>query len=521
MEWVAYRTRSSPAVTTGRRTLPLLAVGPRRMIKLTQARPTLVAISALLLLVTSIVVVFFPGIFTPDVLDMCHQALTDRYTDAHSPIMVGLWGWVDPPVWTLFAASVSVIVGSSYVILRERLAWWTAIVATVAVILAPPVLSFLTVQGKDGWFMASSLMLIACLSLLSRRCLGRWTTLGVWVIAGTAAWSAIGARRNAMFAVFAILLVGTPLASRVSDRTVNLRYRLRFSALAILLAVAATGLILVAQSILTSTVITPSESHLEQWFMRLDLAQMSLIGGEQVYPTELRKLGLSPNETGPEFVGPGSTVTPPPSRPSLSRQRDVDTLRSAWRRTVLDYPILYLRFRLRYAAIILGLKGAPAAVIETPVLPSDLPPEWGISCPLPDPIITGLGPRIERGLWGPQTSPIALPWVDLIVLALASVVVGLRSVAARGLLVLAVLNELSVVFLSIDPIGRYSWPLWVCTALMVALAVARRSWGRWVPRARRLLGTDGAHRNSPTDPLPESAEPDQANGAESNTRADC
>jgi hypothetical protein len=421
-----------------------------------------------------VVAVFYPGTFTPDVIDMCTQAMNDVIIDAHAPVAVGVWGFFDPPVALIFTLVTLTIATASYAILRERLRQWPAALYCSLMLFAPPVLSFLGVQGKDAWFVASSLSVIALLSW-AQRVRGPWPTALVGGALMVAAWFALGARKNAAIPLMVVALVGWPpnwLPTYLWGRLKGRPGRVATFAGRLVFPMAAVVLLVLIQGLWSKAVVQPLPTYSEQWTMRVDIAQTSLRSGRNLFPESLRELGVSPTETGPEWTR-GLNLQIARDR-ALRSTEDVSELRSAWLRAIASEPAAYLSFRSRYAAALMGITGTPFAMTETPVTLERMPPEWGeFRCDIPDRAFLAASDLVDRYIRKVQASPAARPWVMLVVLLSAALVAGLRSCAARSLLAFALVNQLTIVLFSVDPIGRYSWPMFVSAALMVGLALWR------------------------------------------------
>ncbi len=183
---------------------PRTAPRPRR-----QAYGTIARCLTLLALVTALLLPFLPGSFVPDTLDMCNQAVVDTYTDWHSPIFAGAWGFLDPWPEVLFVVQILLWVLAVHQILRRWLRPWVAVAGTAAVSLFPPVVGWLTNVGKDEWFTVAFLGGVALFGVAADA--GRKRTARAATAAALGAfWIAVAARSIAIVPVGLAVLVGWP-----------------------------------------------------------------------------------------------------------------------------------------------------------------------------------------------------------------------------------------------------------------------------------------------------------------------
>lgn len=296
--------------------------------------------TALILLVVLLVAVpVWPGIFTVDSQAIYRAATEGRISTWYSPALGWLWGVADhagmPPGGVLIGALV-LVVTALLAIYRLVLGRRSARVATAATILWPPVYGLLAWVGRDVWFLAFLLSVLALLGWAAKLPQHRRVLLAV---AGVPAWLALDSRQNG-FPVLAIW-GGTAAWLLVTDR----RWQRAVSPVAAVLAVSCgVGLQAATRSVIVSTHDNP-----QQWLQYRDLLSVSLARDESQLPESLfpsqdleavRLRGLPD-----AFAGPDPLVAWNPYQDGAAIQAQVA---HAWWTMVKNHPLDYLRARARF-----------------------------------------------------------------------------------------------------------------------------------------------------------------------------
>lgn len=411
---------------------------------------------------------FLPGSMTPDTIRMCSEAVADVYTDWHSPVLSGIWGFVDLRPEVLFAGVTALTVVSIQLIVSRWLRPWVAVAATCAIVLFPATLGWMGHIGKDVWFASSFLAGIAlmCRAGPARRAGVRRALL---VGAGVCFWVAIAARKNAMLPVGGALLVAWPVPPTVFGRTLRPLVRR-------VLASAAVLVVLVASvTAFGSFVVQPTATHADQSTYVFDLAGMSLAEHEDLYPEGILREGTTLETIDKYFdVAKGDGyffAEGTPVDPFLDEAR-VEELRSAWVDAVLEHPIAYLRTRLSYTWALLGLSAPhPQGSVNDG---GSRPETFAMECPLRDRYDANLYEDVFGALQRVERTNVWRGWVFTLVLVGAALAAGWTRVAeARALLVGGVLSLAGLALVGISPVFRYSWFTAVCALIAVALALSR------------------------------------------------
>jgi len=230
-----------------------------------------------LLLVLIVCVPVWPGIFTVDSQSIYRDAIQGSISNWYSPTLSWLWGVADhagiPPAGVLVLATTGVVSAllATYRLLLGRKG---ARVATAATILWPPVYGLLAWVGRDIWFLACLLAVVALLGWATKLPQHRCALLA---IAGIPAWVALDSRQNG----FPVLAVWGAVAawSLLQGR----RWRLVAASLAAVTAVAlGLGVESAARSVIVSKWYYP-----QQHMQYQDLLNVSLARNESQLPGSL------------------------------------------------------------------------------------------------------------------------------------------------------------------------------------------------------------------------------------------
>lgn len=288
----------------------------------------------------------YPGYTSPDTHAQLHEARTGFYTDWHPPFMAWLWGRLET-IWTgtppmLVAQSVCFLLGVDG-ILRRFLAPTRAAIATVAIVLFPPVLTTMACIWKDSQM--AGYVLAGTAALLSPH--RGWKLAGcVLLFMGTAV------RHNAPAATLPIVVL---LFTWFPAWTGWRRY-----ALALAVWVGITGAAHVVNVKLTDSKEFPWHNSLAVFdiagtirYARVDddahlrelLAGTSLVITENIF-YKTRKL-YSPSGHYQLTHGEGRMFDMPAAV-------DMRAIEAAWWRTISSYPLAFARHRWRVFKELLG-----------------------------------------------------------------------------------------------------------------------------------------------------------------------
>lgn len=427
----------------------------------------------LLTVIVALAVVFFPGRMVPDTIDMCNQALTERYHDWHSPVLAGMWGFFDVNLGVLFVVQIAVFVTAVGVILLRWLKSVPALVATAIISWSPVTLGWLSHVGKDEWFAVSALVMVAAMGRADASSRPS-RTVHLAAVVG-AAWFAIASRPNAVVPVFGALAVFT-WSARVGSGEVP-RERSPLRRLVNPAAAAAITLVLVTSvQLVSSVVVQPAHVHPEHATMLFDLAGMSERTGHLLIPASVLKPGTSVADVAQAFdVTQGeafvfsadfpfrSTILDPVANADLDR---------AWVDAIRDHPVTYLKVRAAYIRAQLGMsRPHPFGSINDP---GSAPETFGYSCPVPGAIAPGVRARVDHLLARVADTNLIRGWVFLLLAVAGAAAAGLRRcVEARALVAMALLHELTIMVAGMTPTFRFSWFIAVAAQINVALLLSR------------------------------------------------
>jgi hypothetical protein len=439
-------------------------------------------------LAAGVTAVFLPGSLVPDSLDMCNQAVTDRYTDWHSPIFAGAWGLFDIPAELIFAAQNVAFVSAVYTLLARRLRPWPAVAATWTITLFPTTLGWLGHVGKDQWFVPAFLWGLA---LLSRTTDARSERARMLFFLGACGsfWLAVAARQNAILPATLVMLVAGPVAP--------LRPRRGGRATRIARRLAAAGafavVVLATQAIWVQTVVQPAKTFPQQPTYQFDLAALSVRTGELLLPRSSLKAGTTLEDVTSHLTlkgGGGNALFFEPDSPVIFRIEDPeiqDELARAWREAILRHPREYALHRLAFASALLGLSAPyPAgALLDN----GSRPETFGMRCPLHERYFPSLYSPVSSALANLEATRLVRAWWIVLTLIAAAVALGLKETESRMLSVAGLASIASYAAFGVGPAFRYFWFTSICTLLLLALVLVPR-----LPSARRLFGSVGGIR---------------------------
>lgn len=148
-------------------------------------------------------VIYWPGHMSGDSFALYAQAIgDDPIADWHSPILVMLWripSTVYQGVAPILVAGVLAMAFGLYGVLRLGMPRLVAAPVAAALLVFPPVLSFVGVISRDVWFVDLLLGSVVALRLAHERRQRAWL-----VVAGVLLWLALTARQNGVFTIIVL-----------------------------------------------------------------------------------------------------------------------------------------------------------------------------------------------------------------------------------------------------------------------------------------------------------------------------
>jgi hypothetical protein len=419
-----------------------------------------------------LVVYAYPGLMTMDSIDQLNEARSGFFTDSHPPAMSMLWRIVDfvypGPLGILLIQSIAFVAGL-FVVLRRALAPVTAAVATVAVLLFPPVFTPLAVIWKDC--IMAGFLVLAIAGLTSKRRNAR--------LAGLAACIAASAvRYNAPAATLPLIVMLFTWSPMPALR----RYAIAAGAW-IVVTVTALGIgaaltdrsMHIWQSSLALMDITGTLSHLDGTQPDAQL-QKTLEGTQMLVDHDIHaalRRQYRTNDYSLLISGDGHLWDVPISGTTPAPQAQRDAITRAFEDVVTSHPVAYLAHRAGVMRQILALTDAPA---ESTVMHHRLQ-----FAPLLEKLGLSAEPSTLQWRWQKRLSHLASrrlpalfrPWIYLVIsLVLLALCRGQRDVFA--ILLSGIGLELSLFPLAASADYRYSHWLVVCTCIAIVMLVARR-----------------------------------------------
>jgi hypothetical protein len=442
---------------------------------------------------------YLPGSVSPDTIDIWGQAVSNVYTDWHTPVLAWLWGLSNFPIEAIFLLTLSVTIIAVHLILTRWLRPWIAVAGTSGVMMFPATVGWMGFVGKDMWFAAAFLLgtaLIARAGTENRVRLRRALMFGVLICF----WCAIAARKNALLPVGAALLVAWPVPKTIFGRLSARPFVRR-----VLASVTVLVLLMGSVSAVSSLIVRPRATHPESSTYLFDLAGISLYEHRMLFPRGVLASGTTLSDIDRVFnvkqgdgyfFGAGTPVNPFPSPPQVT------ALQQQWLAAVLAYPDSYLRTRISYSWALLGVSAPhPLGGVSDP---GSSPSDWGRDLPLADRTFESLHQDVFNLLVKIEQRNLFRGWFFLLVLVVGSLAAGIRKVAeARVLLVGGVLSLASLAIAGISPTFRYSWFTALCALIVAALALQRiPGFGRAdLPSGLDPRATNTVAGSAPMDPM--------------------
>ena len=422
-----------------------------------------------------------PGTFTPDSLDQYNQALNDMYTDWHTPILTGLWGFLNtPPEFVLLLFVTMVMVSSALLLISETTVRWAVVAVTLAA-LWPMTFEGLVTIGKDAWF-AGFFLAGAALSAQSVPYQGR-RRIAAFAAVGALWWLAVAARPNAVVPVFLVVTFGWPLTVGVEQ--------VGWWSLSALKRIGLAGAfalgIVVSQSAYTSIVVQPTKTHPEQPTYQFDLVGLSLRTGEMLIPSSSLRPGADLETLGEHWnhaEGGGLWFAPDAPVAWALPPEQVGELRRAWIDSIEEHPLQYLQHRARFGLAFLGLSEPSYGVFN----PTTSPAGWGFDYSL----TPEFAPWFRSWFHETFVEGGVLCWFRQWMFIAVLVGVGLSprgrsSIAVRSLLAAGVGSTCSFLLAASSATFRYAWFTMVCSLLAAAIGLywitdwLRSRWRREAP----------------------------------------
>lgn len=432
----------------------------------------LIALSALGLFAGGLAVALLPGLMTPDALDMCNQALHSAYTNWHSPIIAGIWGFVDATPETIIVSQTFALVAAIYLIVSRWLRRSAAVIATIVITLLPTTLGWVAHIGKDQWSAIAVLLAIAALARLDETA-GRQR---VWcfALALFLLWLAVAARANAIVpAVVILFLSGDRVWASIRNST-GRRTLLRRLGVVLMFAIAVVG----SQRVWVSTIVQPAIQYPMQPNQQFDLVALSVRTNELLLPESSLTPGATLDDLRSHFQTNGSGVdkllfpADAPVRFRISDPAVEREIKQAWLDAIISHPLAYVKHRLAVTRAMLGISTSyPHGGMYDP---GSRPETWGLDCDLPTPYF----PEVQSGLLsiprvGDQWTIWRVWWMLLVIVGGAYVVGYRRSAEARMLVGYSISTIATFAMFAGAPLMRYFWPINLSWAIMVALALSR------------------------------------------------
>ncbi|MCG8993363.1 hypothetical protein LH427_14280 [Laribacter hongkongensis] len=296
---------------------------------------------------------YFPGVYTNDSIAMFHLALTDKYSNWHSPVMAWFWS-----VLIKGTGRIESLMVVHLILLGMGAAYWFGVFNRLRVgffglflpvlILSPIVINFSGVVWRDVGFAFS---MFFCCGIVSLALADKHITLGRIVAVLSLLVYAFGVRSNGVFAIF-------PVAFFLSW-VIFLRGAKDFSNAAIIkVGAVAASFILVAIVLsvqLFSAQYLKSENRYPFQYIEIyDLAGISTISGKDYFPGYIKdasgydiKKVSEVYLTSVEEAGSANNLLLG-SKALIKLNHDIDLqeqLRVSWIGGIFREPLAYLKHR--------------------------------------------------------------------------------------------------------------------------------------------------------------------------------
>jgi hypothetical protein len=426
--------------------------------------PALVALLAALQLL-----IFWPGVVTPDSLSQYAQALSGHYEDWHPPVMAFLWRQLTrlAPGQAPFLVMLVLLYWGGTLLLAENLRRrGRPRAALVVVVIAATPIAF----GEMGAVIKDSLLAACCLAAVGLAAQGsRWAR----AIAAVLLVIAAATRFNAPFAAAPLLVWLMPARWTVG--------RLRQSGLVLLAIVSLAG----SAWLINQVALAPLRTHPMTSLVGFDLAGIIHHGGEQAIPPMSRDTSraLTARCYTPGQFNPAYRDDCDDAESDLA-QATPGGLTRYWLTAILHHPIPWLRHRLAHLDrnlrfLVPAVPDDAIYIMKTPA--NDLGLAYSTS-----PSATAVYRAASLLAASPFGRPATWLAVAAALLFLAPSLGWHRAVTALALSALLYGGAYGLV--SVAPDLRYN--LWTMLAACLALAIAAGDLAK-APR-RRLIWSGGA-----------------------------
>lgn len=303
--------------------------------------------------VATVCVPVWPGIFTVDSQAILRHARQGTISGWWAPLLGWLWGRLDRigvGPGEVFLVGVVVFVVTVLVLAKQFLSDGAARVVTFGTVLFPPVYGLLGWVGRDVWFATAALGITAAAWHVQKH--GRAaSSLALIALALFGVVAADSRQNGAPFAVLAVSLAAEALSRRLWPHAGRaLRAAVTVAALGIF-----WGVLLSAQRAVIS-----SERHSEQYLYSRDLIAVSLELGEPMldsflFPSQdVEALRARLTNYGPEDA---VNLVPPLVRFEPGNRKVTKAWFEQWLHLVRKQPYYYLKSRTELYGDLLGVSG--------------------------------------------------------------------------------------------------------------------------------------------------------------------
>ncbi len=304
----------------------------------------------------------WPGVHTVDSQALLRSALEGQISNWYSPLHG--WGWgltdrVGMPPGTVLVLSTTVFVAATLATFRLWFGRGAALVATGAIVMFPPVYGMLGWAGRDNWYMAETMVVIAAVGWSRRRPDRRTILLGTAVASSLVAFDA---RQNGV-----VLIVVVAGFAAWSIRHLGSRRKWPAMAVGVVLA-SMMGLIGVVAVQAAQSVVMSVQQYPEQPLYYYDVIGTSVQTGAVLVPATLYP---SQNLAGltDRFLIDYAVLDTNDSHPDALVYRPyadgaavTAEIRTAWRRVVRTETGSYLAVRARLYGRQIGLTAPTSSV---------------------------------------------------------------------------------------------------------------------------------------------------------------
>ena len=474
----------------------------------------LAAMSVLVLYVSVIAFIAWPGHMNIDTIGQIEEVRTGNITDWHAGLLLYIWR----PFWRLgygigwaFATTLLCFVLGTYSILRVRLGRASAVMASIFIVSLPQVLGYAVNFGRDQWTTSLALATFGGLAW-AMRATGRRRgfAFGVAIVMGLLM---ISARQNAV--AFAVACVAAGLSCCGPWRRLG-RFDIDAergrSLLAVGLRIVVSGIVSLGALfgvLIVQRAVGVKSTHPEQASYIFDLAAIShrsgeLLLDEVVFPAQ--DIALLDKYFNPYTIDPIIFGKDPPLRFPVPADH-VDELRSEWLHAIKKYPVVYAHERWQMWTRQIAWSGEAWWIFHPYI--DDNP--WGTKYAFERP---KLDHWLQKYLYAftksnQQGNLLHRVWIYLIgaCIGLAGLRSRLPSRRLMGWICASVLLYQASVFIgTMGALYRYSYPcvvLVLCVVVIAAFDVAgsiRCRWGTRGPSEQLASTGQGAGRTDVVEP---------------------